>query len=78
MPDILNRSHLENIAKGLLLLQIFLITWLCSGTRVEHLIPMFIVSFLLYTFITITKLPVNKTPFEKTLFISSILFILLA
>lgn len=78
MPDILNRSHLENIAKGLLLLQIFLITWLCSGTRVEHLMPMFIVSFLLYTFITITKLPVNKTPFEKTLFISSILFILLA
>lgn len=54
MPDLLNCSHLKNIARALLLLQICLITWLCSGTRVEHLMPMFYVSATLFTFTTIS------------------------
>ena len=78
MPDLLNCSHLKNIARALLLLQICLITWLCSGTRVEHLMPMFYVSATLFTFTTISDPDFGRNIFQKTLFISIIIFSIIA
>ncbi len=78
MPDLLNCSHLKNIARTLLLLQICLITWLCSGTRVEHLMPMFYVSATLFTFTTISDPDFGRNIFQKTLFISIIIFSIIA
>ena len=78
MPDLLNCSHLKNIARALLLLQICLITWLCSGTRVEHLMPMFYVSATLFTFATISDPDFGRNIFQKTLFISIIIFSIIA
>lgn len=41
---------IEKLLKFLLLLQISLVTWLASGTRIEFLLPMFFVSCLLFIF----------------------------
>ena len=78
MTDILNSQNLKNIAKALLLLQICLITWLCSGTRVEHLMPMFYVSSILFALSTISDPDFGRNIFQKTLFFSIIIFSIIA
>ena len=60
------------IQKCLALCQVVLITWGCSGTHVEFMFPMFIISLLMYIItIFFTKEPLNE--FEKVL--SIVLFL---
>lgn len=67
------------VARILLFLQIFLATWLCSGTRTEHFVPMFIVSVLLFLTTNLSGYFSDiKSPFLKTLTISTFAFIILA
>ena len=67
------------IAKALLLLQILLATWLCSGTRTECLLPMFITSISLFLSTHLSGFFYNtKSIFLKSLIYSTILFIVLS
>lgn len=78
VPKFSPSQYLLPAARALLLLQIFLITWLCSGTRVEFLIPIFLTAILLYVSATFTDLSASEIIFEKLLFLIVIFFIIFA
>lgn len=68
-------NNLNILLKLLFFLQIILITWGCSGTRVEFMFPMFVVAVVMFTIISFGKEKATCV-FEKLL--SVILLILVA